>query len=152
MDYSVLAYIEKDDEYLLLYRNKKEHDINEGKWIGVGGHIEKGETPEMALVREIKEETNLDVLSYQLHARILFIDNDYEEIMYLYTIDKYEGQLSDCDEGELKFIKKKDMYHLPMWEGDKIFLDKMMNNNEYFELTLRYKNGELIEVDNQIKT
>ena len=49
---TVLAYIEKDDSYLMLFRNKKEKDINANKWIGVGGHIEQDETVEQALYRE----------------------------------------------------------------------------------------------------
>ena len=55
MDETVLAYIEIEGLYLMLYRNKKKNDMNEGKWMGVGGHIERGETPDQALVREVKE-------------------------------------------------------------------------------------------------
>ena len=79
---TVLAYIEKDNQYLLLFRNKKKVDINKGKWIGVGGHIEKGETPEDTLIREVKEETNLDVIEYQKRGRVYFCYDDIEEKMH----------------------------------------------------------------------
>ena len=75
---TVLAYIEKDNSYLMLLRNKKKHDINANKWIGVGGHLEKEETPEDALIREIKEETGLDVISYSKKGLIHFnYDDEY---------------------------------------------------------------------------
>ena len=56
-----LCYIENDDKYLMLHRVKKQNDINKGKWIGVGGHTEDQESPEECLLREVKEETGLDV-------------------------------------------------------------------------------------------
>lgn len=41
----------------MLYRNKKEKDINKGKYVGIGGHVEKNESPNEAVIREVKEET-----------------------------------------------------------------------------------------------
>ena len=61
MGLTTLCYLEKDDSYLMLHRVKKEVDVNKDKWIGVGGHFEKDETPEECLLREVKEETGLDV-------------------------------------------------------------------------------------------
>ena len=55
MKFTTLCYIEKNDKYLMLYRNKKENDLNEGKWIGVGGKFEEKESPEECLLREIEE-------------------------------------------------------------------------------------------------
>ena len=147
MDETVLVYIFKDDEVLMLYRNKKKNDINEDKWMGVGGHLEKGETPVDALIREVKEETDLDVLQYNFLATLYFYNQEYEEKMYLYRVDKYKGDLSDCNEGELKFIKIKDLLSLNMWEGDKIFLGLMLKNEPYFELSLYYDKDKLVKVD-----
>ena len=50
---STLCYIENDGKYLMLHRNVKENDVNEGKWIGVGGHFEADESPEECLLREV---------------------------------------------------------------------------------------------------
>ena len=147
MTQTVLAYIDINNQYLLLYRNKKKNDINEGKWIGVGGHIEKGETPEDALIREIKEETNYDVISYQKRGVIYFSSDGFSEVMHLYTVNKVKGQIRDCDEGELKFFDKDKIFGLPMWEGDKIFLEYLLNNEPYFELRLDYKNDHLINFE-----
>ena len=143
---TVLAYIEQNNQYLLLFRNKKEIDVNKGKWIGVGGHIEKDETPEDALIREIKEETNLDVLSYFKKGIVYFVYKNITEKMHLYVVDKCSGELGECDEGELKFIKIKDLLSLNMWDGDKFFLDLMLKKEPYFEMELVYNNDTLISV------
>ena len=140
---TVLAYIQRNNQYLLLYRNKKKNDINEGKWIGVGGHVEKGETPEDALIREIKEETNLEVLEYSKRGIVYFINNNISEVMHLYVVNKVKGSIGECDEGELRYVDIDKMDQLPMWEGDKIFLQYLIENRPYFELELIYDGDEL---------
>lgn len=146
MDETVLAYIFKDDKVLMLYRNKEENDINKNKWVGVGGHLEKGESRDSALIREVKEETNLDVTDYKFLATLIFINNDYKEKMYLYRVDGFTNSLKECDEGELKFINIKDLLSLNMWDGDRYFLDLMLKKEPYFEMELVYSGDSLIRV------
>ena len=143
---TVVCYLRRDDSYLFLYRNKKKNDYNHGKWIGVGGHLEENETPDLAAIREVKEETGLNVNSLSLMGEILFIDNDYEEMMFVYEITDFSGSLIECDEGELRWIPIKDIYHYPMWEGDKAFLPHLINHDGYFKMRIKYSNGELISV------
>ena len=144
MDKTVLAYIKKDGCFLMLFRNKKNHDINKGKWIGIGGHIEEGESKEQALIREIKEETGLDVHSLKCAGEVDFIYDGYFEKMYIYEITDYNGDLIDCNEGELRWIPIKDIYNYPMWEGDKVFLPLLINHESYFRIRLTYENDILI--------
>jgi len=146
MEKTVLIYIEKNNQYLMLYRNKKVHDFNKDKYVGIGGHINDNETKEEALVREVYEETGLTLLSYEYRGIIHFIDTDYEEIMYLYTSKEYEGKIIECNEGTLSFISKNSLYGLSLWEGDRFFLNKLINNEPFFTLTLRYENHNLVEV------
>ena len=143
MDKTVLTYIEKDNKYLMLYRNKKENDLNEGKWIGIGGHIEKDETPDMAMIREVKEETGLDVISYKYRGLVHFASDDYQEVMYLYTVDSFKGELIECDEGTLEFIPKDNIISLNMWEGDKYFLNLIKEDVSDFEIELFYTKDKL---------
>ena len=139
---TVLCYIEKDDSYLMLYKNKRKNDYNLGKWVGIGGHVEKNETIEECLLREVYEETGLKLLNYKNRGIVYFYNDDYKEKMYLFTSNSFSGNLIDCDEGELKYVLKKNIYDLPMWEGDKCFLNKILNNEEYFEMILYYKNNK----------
>ena len=146
MDKTVLCYIEKDNSYLMLFRNKKKEDINKGKWIGIGGHLEKNETKEEALLREVKEETGLTLNSFIYRGEILFVNNDFKEVMYLYTSSDYSGEIIECDEGELKWISFKDIPSLNLWEGDRIFLPKLINSESIINLELYYENDKLIKV------
>ena len=147
MDKTVLAYIKKDNQFLMLYRNKKKKDINKEKWIGVGGHLEECESKEQALIREIKEETGLDVLHYIYRGELLFVNNDFEEVMYLYLVDEVKGEITDCDEGELAWIKKEDLMSLNMWEGDYKFLPLLINTDEFIRLKLIYKDDQFVGVE-----
>lgn len=138
---TVLCYIEKDNSYLMLYKNKRKNDYNLGKWVGIGGHVEKNETIEECLLREVYEETGLKLLNYKNRGIVYFYNDEYKEKMYLFTSNSFSGNLIDCDEGELKYVLKKNIYDLPMWEGDKCFLNKILNNEDYFEMILYYKNN-----------
>ncbi len=138
---TVMCYIENEEnQYLMLYRCKKENDLNEGKWLGIGGHIENDESPEEAIFRETLEETGLRLKSINKRGVITFINNDYEELIHLYTSNDYEGSIIECNEGELHWINKNDIFNLSLWEGDKLFLNKLINNDEYFEMKLHYDN------------
>ena len=144
---TTLCYIEKDDKYLMLHRIKKEHDINKDKWIGVGGHFEKDETPEECLLREVKEETGLTLNRFKLRGVITFLSNEFHtEYMFLYTADDFSGELMECDEGTLEWVEKSKVYDLPIWEGDKIFFRLMEESEEFFSLKLRYEGNTLVEV------
>ena len=146
-DKTTLGYIKNNkNQYLMLFRNKKDNDINQGKWVGVGGHLEKDETKDQCIIREIKEETGLDVKHLNYRGELLFISDDYVEIMYLYLIDDFEGELIECNEGELKWIDKDNLLSLNMWEGDKVFLPLLIETDEFIKLKLEYKNSKLIRV------
>lgn len=144
---TTLCYLEKNDSYLLLHRIKKQNDINKDKWIGVGGHFEDFESPDECLVREVFEETGLKLNSYQFRGIVTFVSDDSGEKMYeymcLYTSSDFSGNMIDCDEGKLEWVKKADMKKLNFWEGDYIFLDLIEKNEPFFSLKLDYKNGSL---------
>ena len=150
MKKTTLCYIEKDDKYLMLLRNKKKSDPNEGKWIGVGGHVEEGESTAECVCREVREETGLELTEFSFKGIVYFISDKWDdEAMYLYTATGAKGELKDCDEGELKWIAKSEVMNLNLWEGDKIFLGRLLNdsdeNSNLFEMKLTYRGDDLID-------
>ena len=144
---TTLCYIEKDKKYQMLHRIKKEKDINKDKWIGVGGHFEAQETPEECLLREVKEETGLTLTHWKFCGIVTFISNEWADVEYmcLYKADSFKGTLCECDEGTLEWVDKDKIYELPIWEGDKIFLRLMEEQEEFFSLKLRYEGDHLVE-------
>ena len=146
MKNTTLCYIEKDGKYLMLHRTKKENDINQDKWIGVGGKFKENETPEECLLREVQEETGLTLTSFRLCSVITFLSDRWEgEYMYLFHAGGYTGTLKECDEGELEWVDKERAIHLPTWEGDRIFLRLMEEGGPFFTLKLRYEGETLCE-------
>ena len=146
MHNSALCYILRDDQVLMLHRVKKKNDINHDKWIGIGGKFEFEEAPEECLLREAKEETGLTLTSWRCRGIVTFLSEGGEgEYMYLFTADGFEGELIECDEGNLEWVSRDFLNNLPMWEGDKIFLDLLWSDAPFFLLTLRYQGDRLIE-------
>lgn len=150
MKITTLCYIEREEKYLMMHRIKKKNDVNEGKWIGVGGHLEKGECPEECLYREVKEETGLCLKSHKLRGIISFCCEGYEqECIFLYTSDQFEGEwehLPSCNEGKLEWVEKKRIEDLELWEGDRIFLRLIREEAPFFSLKLCYEGEHLVEV------
>lgn len=143
---TTLCYIERDGAYLMLHRVKKEKDINKDKWIGVGGHFEEGESPEECLLREVAEETGLKLTDYRLRGVITFSTESYPvEYMFLYTAEGFSGTMHACDEGDLEWVSKEQIYELPVWEGDKIFFRLLEERRDFFSLKLRYVGDTLAE-------
>lgn len=136
---STLCYIEQDGKYLMLHRTVKKNDVNKDKWIGVGGHFEEDESPEECLLREVWEETGYTLTSYQYRGIVTFVSgNGVTEYMSLFTADGFTGEVIACDEGELEWVDKTEIYDLNIWEGDKIFFRLLDERIPFFSLKLVY--------------
>ena len=145
---STLCYIEKDGKYLMLHRTKKKNDSNQDKWIGVGGKFEKGESPEECIIREVKEETGLELKSYKLRCVVTYVSTTWEnEYMYVFTSNDFTGNLIECNEGDLQWIDKNEITNLNIWEGDKIFIEKMQKDNNFFTVKFDYDGNKLMKYD-----
>jgi 8-oxo-dGTP diphosphatase len=123
----------------MLHRVKKEQDINRDKYIGVGGHFLFGESPDECLLREVFEETGVTLTGYRARGIVTFVYGaNVTEYMHLYTADRWEGEIGECDEGELTWIDKDLVESLPIWEGDKVFFRLLREDAPFFSLKLVY--------------
>ena len=147
MKNTTLCYIEQNGAYLMMHRVKKQNDINKEKWVGIGGKFESGETPYECAVREIKEETGVTPKNLKYRGLVTFVSDLYgTEYMHLFTANGYDGVLNtDCNEGELVWVKKSEIEKLNVWEGDKIFFSLLEKEQNFFSLKLVYKGDKLIE-------
>ena len=147
---SSLVYVMRDDEVLMLHRVKKKNDIHEGKWNGLGGKSEKGESPAECAIREVKEESGLIMNRVHFSGHITFPDfdgvNDWS--VFIFTADDFSGEVIECDEGNLFWKKKNEIMDLNLWPGDRAFLPLVMSGT-LFSGKITYDQGKLVEVDLQ---
>ena len=143
MKLATLCYVRKDNHTLMIHRVKKENDHHEGKWNGLGGKFEQGETPEECAIREIKEESGLTVKNLVLKGFITFPLFDFVDDWYVFVfvIDKFEGELIDSPEGNLKWIPNDQLTGINLWDGDKIFLE-WLDQDKFFSAKFIYENKE----------
>ncbi|MCR4577164.1 MAG: 8-oxo-dGTP diphosphatase [Clostridiales bacterium] len=143
---SSLIYVENAGRYLMLHRVSKSNDPNKDKWIGVGGKLEDGETPEECARREMTEETGLTPMDMSYRGVVMFRSDRWpDEEMHLFTCREFSGKLIPCDEGVLEWVAKSEVPRLPIWEGDKIFLKLLAEDAPFFRLNLRYEGEKLAE-------
>ena len=136
---ATLCYVKRDGCTLMVHRNKKPNDIHEGKWNGLGGKFEAGETPEECVRREILEESGLVIENPRLHGLLMFPNfkgNDW--YVFVYTATEFTGELIDSPEGRLEWIPDEKLTSLNLWESDHIFFPWIRDGN-YFSAKFDYE-------------
>ena len=146
MKQTTLCYLERDGQYLMLHRVKKQHDENHDKWIGVGGKFEDRESPEDCVRREVLEETGLTLTKFRYCGLVTFVSDIYPtEYMHLFTGHTQQDPCVVCDEGDLEWVDQDKVKDLPIWTGDKIFLDLLAREVPFFSLKLSYEGDTLVQ-------
>jgi len=145
MKLATLCYVKKDGKTLMLHRVKKENDIHEGKWNGLGGKFEQGETPEQCAIRELYEEAGITVRNPELKGVLTFpkFAKGEDWYVFVFVVRDFSGELIVSNEGDLEWIDDSKIFGLNLWEGDEIFL-KWMEQDKFFSGLFEYDNGRLI--------
>ena len=146
MQLATLCYVKHKNKTLMLHRIKKKNDFHEGKWNGLGGKFEQGETPEECVIREVKEESGLLLVNPKLHGFITFpmFDGKKDWYVFMFTSDKFSGELIDSKEGKLEWIPDEKLLDLNLWDGDRIFLP-WLEDDKFFSAKFEYENGKYVK-------
>ena len=146
MKLATLCYLRKDGKTLMMHRIKKANDIHQGKWNGLGGKLEPGETPEECASREILEESGLRVKNLKLKGFLTFplFARAEDWYAFVFVVDDFEGELIESPEGQLEWIEDERLPELELWEGDPIFLS-WLDRAGFFSGKFVYKDGRFID-------
>ncbi|MFP4459435.1 MAG: NUDIX hydrolase [Candidatus Zixiibacteriota bacterium] len=145
---ATLCYIRKDGKTLMLYRNKKENDFHEGKYNGLGGKFEDGESPEECVIREVREESGLEIEEPKLHGVITFPNFDMvnDWYVFIFSADRFKGNLIESPEGRLEWVDDDKLLDLPLWDGDSIFLKWVYQKDcGFFSAKFNYHNRKMTD-------
>ena len=150
MKLATLCYVidKKNNSVLMIYRNKKVNDYHQGKWNGLGGKFEPGESPEQCALREIEEESGLKVKSVCMRGFITFplFDGKEDWYVFLFTADEFTGELIDSPEGKLDWIPKEKLTEINLWDGDKIFIPWLFRE-KLFSAKFNYEDGRFVDYE-----
>jgi 8-oxo-dGTP diphosphatase len=148
MKLATLCYVtdRKNNKTLMIHRVKKENDYHRGKWNGLGGKFDRGESPEECAVREVKEESGLVIKNPIMKGFITFpeFDGRHDWYVFIFTATEFEGELIDSNEGILKWVPNGKLASLNLWDGDKIFLEWLFQG-KFFSAKFIYENGKFID-------
>lgn len=142
---ATLCYVMHEGKTLMLFRNKKPNDYHEGKWNGLGGKFEEGESPEDCAIREVEEESGIKMITPKMKGIITFpmFDNKKDWYVFLFTTENFRGELVDSNEGKLEWIPNDELVNLNLWDGDKIFIPWLFED-KYFSAKFIYENGKYV--------
>lgn len=146
MKLGTLCYLRKDGKTLMIHRNKRPDDFHLGKYNGLGGKLEPGETPEECALREVKEESGLTAGNPLLKGIITFplFDGSDDWYVFVFEFRDFHGELREPAEGTLEWIEDPELLDLPLWEGDRIFLP-WLDQEKFFSAKFYYSNKELVD-------
>jgi 8-oxo-dGTP diphosphatase len=146
MKLATLCYLKADGKTLMMHRIKKANDMHQGKWNGLGGKLDPGETPEECVVREVLEESGLMIVDPLLKGLLTFpkFANNEDWYAFVFVARKFMGKLIDSNEGFLEWIDDQQLLKLDLWQGDRIFIP-WLEQPGFFSGKFVYQSGELIE-------
>jgi len=143
---ATLCYVRKNGKTLMLHRVKKDRDMHKGKYNGLGGKFEPGESPEDCVIREVREESGLELKAPSLRGVLTFpeFDGENDWVVFVFTAKKFTGRLTESCEGDLEWVADRDLTKLNLWEGDPVFLGHL-DSKRFFSGKFHYKKGKLLK-------
>ena len=142
---ATLCYVRAGGRTLMLHRNKKKGDAHLGKWNGLGGKMDPGESPDDCVMREVREESGLAISDPRLRGVLTFpafLDGE-DWLVFVYTATQFTGEVGECAEGALSWVDDAKILDLPLWEGDRVFLP-WLRDDRFFSAKFTYRDGRLL--------
>lgn len=140
---ATLCYLHHNGHTLMLHRVKKQNDIHAGKWNGLGGKFESGETPEECVIREVREESGLEIRNPKFVGLLMFPNfKGADWYVFVFTATEFEGELIESNEGHLQWIPDAEVESLNLWESDHVFIP-WIREGKFFSAKFVYEGDEM---------
>ena len=143
--FTLIYLVDTKDNKVLLIKKKRNRLI--GKWLGLGGKIEPGESVIESAKREFLAESGLTILDPAFRGTLHWINEKEVGILYIFVATKYSGTLSkDCDEGELQWYDIQELDTIKdLADHQEKFLKEILTDDTYFYAgSSLYQNGKRI--------
>lgn len=144
MKLATLCYLRRDGHTLMIHRNKRAGDIHQGKWNGLGGKLNPGESPEQCVIREVREECGLNIRNPRYHGLLMFANFKGEDwFVWVFSATDFDGNLTETGEGTLQWIPTLELPRLPLWPSDLIFFP-WLERDGVFSARFQYAGEEML--------
>ncbi|HSW99698.1 MAG TPA: 8-oxo-dGTP diphosphatase [Patescibacteria group bacterium] len=131
MTHVTLLFLQRDGELLLAM---KKRGFGMGKWNGVGGKLESGESPMQAAIRECEEEIGVTPHNLQKTCELDFYldyDADFNHFAHVYITEDWDGEPHETEEMRPKWFKRNALPYDAMWGDDKVWLPEMLAGKRF---------------------
>lgn len=126
-----LLFLVKDNSVLLAM---KKRGFGEGRWNGVGGKLDNGESVEEALIRESQEEIGVTPTRYKKIAQIVFHEQHEGDLktmlVHVFTSTSWQGEPVETEEMAPKWFKISEIPYEDMWADDPYWLPDVLNGKQ----------------------
>jgi 8-oxo-dGTP diphosphatase len=129
--HTTLLFLQRENELLLAM---KKRGFGVGKWNGVGGKFEPGETPLDAAIRECQEEIGVTPTELQKVCELDFYfsyDSDFNHYTHVFIADEWEGEPHETDEMRPAWFKINEVPYAQMWKDDKTWLPLVLRGKRF---------------------
>ncbi len=148
---ATLGYVMSPDhrQVLMIHRNKRPDDLHYGKYNGLGGRLEPGESVVECMRREIREESGLIAAQMALRGTISwpgFGKNGEAWFGFIFRVDTWSGTPHTGNhEGTLEWVTLDEVLDLPLWESDRLFLPMVFDDSSaIFHGVMPYQDGRMV--------
>jgi 8-oxo-dGTP diphosphatase len=129
-------------QVLLMHRNKGLDDVHFGKYVSLGGHVERDEDVLTCARREVYEESGLRVTDLALRGTIMWTGFGHPRrdlLCFVFRADTFSGvPHGGNEEGDLEWVPVADINTRPMWDSDHLWLPMVLDDGAPFHGVMPY--------------
>lgn len=130
---ATMVYLLRDNQVLFLVRKKKNDTTHkQGMYLSIGGKIEPGESILESAIREIREESTIEVSNLELRGVLHFVNwgaDRHDWVDFVFVGSDFKGDPQNGNEGSFEWVNQDSLENIPLYESNKQFLPEILKSN-----------------------